>query len=436
MNITDSVGELINFARQHSRYYRQHFAEVPGQVALLTELPTVDPDEFWRNSETLDLWPVLTNSAQGALVFRTGGSTSAGKLSVYTREEWRRLVGDFGNALSAQFNPGDRVANLFFAGDLYASFLFIHDSLAHVCVDITEFPFTGDIDSQVLAQSIQQHRINVLAGLPAHLLTFAAWLERREQTLPVVDTLLYGGESLFDSQRQLLNLAFPNARIASIGYASVDAGFIGSSQRDCAEGEHRMHENHAFLEIVDEYSGEVIESCDEVGLLVLTNLHRRLMPLIRYPVGDRACWREPHGTAQRKFALKGRSASSQRVRVGILSLVPQEIAELIRRDAASDDWQMVIEQATFKDVLTLKWVPAAQSPDRADVNQQLENAMLELYPLITQLRTDHLLELHVQCCTHEDLPRHPRSGKCLRVLDLRRYEHKDQEGPDATADSA
>ena len=78
MNITDSVGELINFARQHSPYYREHFAEVPGEVALLTELPIIDPDAFWRHSETLDLWPVLTDSAQGALVFRTGGSTSAG----------------------------------------------------------------------------------------------------------------------------------------------------------------------------------------------------------------------------------------------------------------------------------------------------------------------------------------------------------------------
>lgn len=436
MKITDSMGELINFARRQSPYYRKHFADVPRQTTLLSELPIIDPVEYWRNSETLDLWPVLTATAQQALVFKTGGSTSAGKLSVYTREEWRHLVSEFGNILSSQFKSGDRVANLFFAGDLYAGFLFIHDSLAYVCVSITEFPFTGTVDSQVLAQSIVQHRINVLAGVPTHLLTFAAWLKQRDLTLPGIDTLLYGGESLFDSQRQFLNLAFPNARIASIGYASVDAGFIGSSQRDCAEGEHRMHTDHAILEIIDEYSGEVIESCDEVGVLVLTNLHRRLMPLIRFPVGDRACWRDPLGTAQRKFAIKGRSVSSQRVRVGILSLVPQEIAELIRRNAASDDWQLVIEQAELKDVLTLKWVPAARSPDRADVNQQLETAMIELCPLITQLRTDQLLELYVQRCTHEDLPRHPRSGKCLRVLDLRRYEHKDQEAPGGTADSA
>ena len=80
------------------------------------------------------------------------------------------------------------------------------------------------------------------------------------------------------------------------------------------------------------------------GLLVLTNLNRRLMPLIRYPVGDLACWREPARHAMRKFAFKGRSASSQRVRVGILIADDRRNRRAIVRDAtASDDWQLVIE---------------------------------------------------------------------------------------------
>lgn len=433
---SEQLNELINFARQHSPYYHEHLVDVSKKITALTELPLIEPAEYWQNSQTLNKWPVLTGAVAQALVFKTGGSTSAGKLSVYTQDEWRSLVGEFGKSLNWQFQPGDRVANLFFAGDLYASFLFVHDALAHVAVEITEFPFTGNVDSAVLAQSIVQHGINVLAGLPAHLLTFAAWLKRQEQTLPVVDSLLYGGESLFDSQRQLLELAFPNARIASIGYASVDAGFIGSSQRDCAEGEHRMHAEHILVEIIDEHSGAVIDACDHTGLLVITSLHRRLMPLIRYPVGDRACWREPVGSARRKFALKGRSAGSQRVRLGILSLMPEEIGVLIQHTANSDDWQLLIEQDGNKDVLSLKWVPSARSAAVGDVNRDLEAGLIEQYPLITQLQADHQLNLLVECCTHEDLPRHARSGKCLRVLDLRCYEHRHKEVPYESADSA
>ncbi|MFW8695173.1 hypothetical protein, partial [Mesorhizobium japonicum] len=158
--------------------------------------------------------------------------------------------------------------NLFFVGDLYASFIFLHDALAHVQTPVSEFPFTGAVDSAVLAESIVAYRINVLAGLPAQMLKFAAWLERQSRILEGVETLLYGGESLFAAQLQTLQRVFPNARIASIGYASVDAGLIGVSTRDCSLGEHRMLERHSVLEIIDEVSGAVIEECNRNGRLV------------------------------------------------------------------------------------------------------------------------------------------------------------------------
>jgi phenylacetate-CoA ligase len=194
---------------------------------------------------------------------------------------------------------------------------------------VSEFPFTGAVDSAVLAKSIVANRINVLAGVPAQLLKFAAWLERRSQVL-VASKPFHGGESLFGAQLQMLRRVLPNARIASIGYASVDAGLIGVSTRDCALGEHRMLEHHSVLEIIDEVSGAVIEECDRNGKLVMTNLTRRLMPVIRYPVGDLACWRELPGTPMRKFALMGRSMSSQRVRVGVLSLDMRDIGDLVQ----------------------------------------------------------------------------------------------------------
>nr|WP_189673634.1 AMP-binding protein [Pseudomonas khorasanensis] len=412
----------MSFARQHSPYYKNSLADVPEAINTLCELPLLDSAAFWNHSESLDQWPVLTAGVEHALVFKTGGSTGNGRLSVYTRAEWQQTVDNFGRSLSAQFSPGDRVANLFFSGDLYASFLFVHDSLAHVTTGITEFPFTGEVEPPVLADAIAQYRINVLAGIPAQLLTFASWLEQNERTLPAVDTVLYGGESLFASQRQRLERVLPNARIASMGYASVDAGFIGASDRDCDEGEHRSPDGHALLEIIDEHTGETIEACDQTGLLVLTSPHRRLMPLIRYPVGDLACWREPAGTARRKFALKGRSGNSQRVRVGILSLITSEIGENVRCITGSDDWQLLIEQANGGDVLTLKWMPGERAPTTDQICQMLQVRLIELYPQISQLQAARLLEIRIQRCGFADLTRHPRAGKSLRIVDLRRYD--------------
>ncbi|WP_285415449.1 phenylacetate--CoA ligase family protein [Pseudomonas sp. efr-133-TYG-5] len=422
MRPTDTLRELVAFARQHSPYYREHFAQVAGGFTALSELPLVDPVAYWRGSQCLTQCPVLTDRFADGLVFKTGGSTGAGKLSVFTRTEWQQLVRDFARSVAGQFRPGDRVANLFFVGDLYASFIFAHDALAHVAPGVIEFPFTGTVEPADLAEAIVRQRINVLIGLPAQLLTFAAWLQSQGRTLEAVDTLLYGGESLFASQQQLLRRVLPNVRIASMGYASVDAGLLGASQRDCALGEHRMVDNHSLLEIIDEQTGEVIEQCDRGGLLVMTNLTRRLMPLIRYPVGDRACWREPAQTRARKFALLGRSADSQRVRVSILTLLIDEIGAIVRRIGDSEDWQLLIEQRGSQDLISLKWLPALAACDVARLNGHMRSALLAQYPLILQLENDRLLELHVTHCTATQLVRHPRSGKHLRVVDRRVYD--------------
>lgn len=427
MNPTYSLEQLLPYIRQRSNFYRKHLEHLPTKGLTLKDLPLTNVADYWAGSNDLSRWPVLTGNVNNALVFKTGGSTSQGKLAVYSCEEWQTLVSTFGASVSAQLNNGDRVANLFFSGDLYASFLFIHDSLAHVERSICEFPFTGNVELDVLADAIARHRINVLAGVPAQLLRFCAYLAQHRRVLCGVETLLYGGESLFAPQRAILEQVFPNARIASIGYASVDAGLIGASDRDCALGEHRVFEQQTLLEIIDEHTGEVIEECDRTGLLVLTNLTRRLMPLLRYPVGDRACWCEPAATPMRKFALKGRSAHSQRVRVGAVSLFTEEIHEIVQRVARSEQWQMLIEQTGHKDLLSVKWVPAPQLQTVEAVRQALHEALVAQYPIIDDLSREGLLELRVLPCATTDLKLHPRSGKQLRVLDLRAYDVPPQE---------
>lgn len=417
-----SLEQLVPYVRQHSNFYRTHLKHVPLNNIDLKDLPLINLTDYWADSNDLHHWPVLTDTVDDALVFKTGGSTGQGKLSVYSRDEWHAMVSTFGQSLATQLNHRDRVANLFFSGDLYASFLFTHHSLAHVGKSICEFPFTGQVELDGLAEAIARHRINVLAGIPAQLLRFAAYLAQHRQVLCGVETLLYAGESLFAAQLAIFAEVFPNARIASIGYASVDAGLIGASDRDCALGEHRVFERHTLLEIVDELTGEVIEECDRTGLLVVTNLARRLMPLLRYPVGDLACWREPGATPRRKFALKGRSAYSQRIRVGVMSLFPAEISEIVERIANSNQWQLLIENTGYKDILSVKWVPEPQQQNVEPLLRALQEALVTQYPDIDDLSRDGLLELRVLPCAVTDLSLHPRSGKQPRILDLRVYD--------------
>ncbi|WP_047243133.1 phenylacetate--CoA ligase family protein [Chromobacterium subtsugae] len=407
---------LVDHARRHSPFYRQLYRALPAEGWRLSDLPPADPDHYWRGSQTLRDWPVLTAPLDDGHVFKTGGSTSEGKLSVFSRAEWQAFVQAFGGGVARQLRAGDRVANLFFAGDLYTSLLFIHGALSRAPLPLVEFPFTCNVDDAVLADAIRRYEINALTGVPAQLLRFAHHLAHAGQTLAGVDTVLYGGESLFGEQLALLKQAFPQARIASVGCASVDAGLIGYAEPGCRHGEHRVFDDDSLVEILDEASGEPISETGRCGVLTLTNLQRRLMPVIRYPTGDLACWREPPGPA-RKFALQGRAGQGHRVRVGTLSLFPAQLAPLLERHAELLAWQLAIERRDGRDALSLLLASRRQL-DCAALRQDL----LAAQPAIAALCAAGQLRLDIVQTSPERMRTHPRSGKLMRVVDLRDYQ--------------
>ncbi|AUH53707.1 AMP-dependent synthetase [Chromobacterium sp. ATCC 53434] len=407
---------LVEHARRHSPLYREHYRELPAQGWRLSDLPPVDPSAYWRDSRDLSRWPALTAPPLGGHVFKTGGSTGDGKLSVFSGDEWQAFVQTFAAGLARQLRPGDRVANLFFAGDLYTSLLFTHDALSRSPVPVLEFPFTCNVDDDVLVDAIHAHRINVLAGVPAQLLRFAHYLDENALTLSGVQTVLYAGESLFGEQIALLKQVFPLARLGSIGCASVDAGLIGYADPDCAHGEHRMFDGDSIIEIVDEDSGEAIDEAGRRGLLLVTNLQRRLMPVIRYPSGDLACWREPPGP-NRKFALLGRAGNGHRVRVGTLSLFPDELGAALDGQVELLAWQLQISRRQGQDCLRL--LLAARAP--LDL-PSLRQALLRQQAAIAALCAAGELRLELEQVAPTAMRTHPRSGKLMRVADLRDYQ--------------
>ncbi len=389
---------LVEHARAHSPHYRALYRALPTHGWRLADLPPTDPADYWRDSQDLTRWPVLSAALNDAHVFKTGGSTGDGKLSVFSRAEWRAFVQAFGAGLAHQLRDGDRVANLFFAGDLYTSLLFIHGALSHAPVAIVEYPFTCQVDHDVLAAAIRQHRINVLAGVPAQLLRFAHHLAAQGQALPDVRTVLYGGESLFDEQIALLAQVLPRARFGSVGCASVDAGLIGYADPACGHGEHRR-----------------IDETGRPGRLLVTNLQRRLMPVIRYPSGDLACWREPPGPA-RKFALLGRAAQAHRIRVGTLSLFPDTLGRTLDAAGALLGWQLELSRTDGADCLT--FLLAARAPlDLARIRAEV----LAAQPAIAQQCAERQVRVTLRQTPLKHMLTHPRSGKLLRIVDRRDY---------------
>ncbi|KOU30942.1 AMP-dependent synthetase [Streptomyces sp. WM6372] len=417
--------DLVRFARDRSPFYAELYADLPPHVSRITDVPVVDQDAFWA-ANTLNDNRVLTAPLGEAVVFKTGGTTGTPRFSCYTREEWQEFVTAFGSGMvDAGLRPGHRVADLFYAGELYASFLFILDSLAHAPVANVRLPIGGGAPLESTLATIEDFAADVLAGTPTTLCRLAEHLTSAGRQLPGVEFLFFGGEALFDDQRRLLSAAFPRATPRSLGYASVDGGLLGRPAAGAGEDTrtHRPFAPHTLVEILDETTGEPIREPGRPGRVVVTQLYRRLMPVIRYPAGDRAEWTDTEGGA---FRILGRAEEG--VRVGPVSLYWQDVTDAVAEadtDCRVTGMQLVVRRWEGRDglVLRLATPTAAAGRDTAGLEVLAEevvtglNTARPLYPDSVDAGFVH--PLRVEWARHRDLVVNSRSGKLVRVLDER-----------------
>ncbi|WP_432029349.1 phenylacetate--CoA ligase family protein [Streptomyces sp. 1222.5] len=412
------LAELIRFARLNSPFYRELYAHLPGHVADLTELPLVPQADFWRANSPRDN-TLLTAPLEEAVVFRSGGTTGSPKFSCYTRDEWREFTAAFGAGIvNAGLRPGHRVADLFYAGDLYASFSFVLDSLHRSPVANVRLPIGGAAPWESTTATLEEFRVQVVAGTPTTLCAHAERLVAAGRTLPDVELLFFGGECLFGDQLPLLEAAFPNAEARSLGYASVDAGLLGEAVPGGDPRVHRAFTPHTVVEIVDEESGRPIPRAGVPGRLVVTDLRRRLMPVLRYPVGDRAEWVDPDAAV---FRILGRAEEG--VRVGPVTLHTQDVHDIVTAaDTAGEvtGLQLVVRREDGRDGLVLRLATAEPSRPATALAEAVIAAVLAQRPLYgSAAAAGHVNPLVVEWAHHRELAVNSRSGKLVRVVDER-----------------
>jgi phenylacetate-CoA ligase len=412
---TYPISEILSYAQSHSEYYKNAWKQ--SERLELSELPVTNQEEFWSSK-------ILTSSEPSGIVFKSGGSSGAPKYSYFTHEEWVTFTKCFGAGMSQGIlESGDRIGNLFYVGDLYASFLFIKDSLQWIDEKkISQYPIAGSTSLDSILATCEEFNINVLCGVPSQLLKILEYLfDHKEKYQKIkIEKILFGGESLYADQEETIKSFFPQIKIASIGYASVDGGLLGYSSRDCENGEHRTFDGATIIEIVDPDTHEVINEVNRVGKVLLTNLTRKLMPIIRYPAGDLACWLEKSGTTDRKFKLQGRS--DEAARLGTISVYFEDTRKMVLdvlKDYQGIQFQMILEHFDHKDQLTLR-ISAHELIPSDHLNVRLISAFADEKKVYKDVLAKKLIHpLKIEFVALDGLVSNVRTGKLKRVIDLR-----------------
>ncbi|WP_035840376.1 phenylacetate--CoA ligase family protein [Kitasatospora azatica] len=411
-----SLQELVDLARTRSPFYAELYRDVPQTISHLTQLPIIDQDAFWA----ANAWPgngVLTGPLTDAGVYRTGGTSGVPKLSPWTRTEHADSVTAFGAGMvQAGLKPGHRVANLFHAGELYGGFLYIENALHFAPVENVRLAIGAVVSADYVADLVTTLGVHVLAGEPMRLSTVAESFVKRGESADSVELLLFAGDLLFADLRPLLSRAFPKAAVSSLGYASNDAGLVGSPVPGDDVRVHEAFPNRVIVEIVDDATGEPITTAGVPGRLLVTNLFRTLMPTIRYPAGDRAEWVDPE---RQRFRLVGRS--NEGARVGAVAMPAEEVREALLaadRDQFISGIQMVQRRWDGRDGLILRLGCLEQPP--AELTEHLVAAVYAYRPLyVEEMRLGSIHPLTIEWVPRSELLTNPLTGKLRQVVDER-----------------
>lgn len=240
------------------------------------------------------------------LVVRSGGSSGKTVYSLYSWADYHEQMCWTAHGLvAAGLDPDrDRVMNCFAAGYLYGSLVSFWTILE--CLRVPQLPMGLIDDYAYIAEAVQQHDVNVLIGVPSHLL--GLFNVQKDLLRGRIEKVFYGGEKLTRAQREFLTGPCKVEIVRSAVYGSNDAGPIGYQCVHCTGGQHHLLSALMRLEIVDMDEDRAVAP-GQSGRLVLTPLVREYPLVQRYEIGDTGRWLLepcPCGRADPRFDLQGR----------------------------------------------------------------------------------------------------------------------------------
>jgi phenylacetate-CoA ligase len=300
--------ELIEFARQHSRFYREAYARLPQYDVPIQDLPVVTKAELMARFDDWVTDPEITRAGVEKFTADPGrvGTPFLGKYSVWTSSGTSGIPGIFVqdadalavyDALSTtrfagfgrirgwdelwgMLTSGGRLAMIaatggHFAGiatwqRLRATYPWLHDRTQI-------FPVTAPIAE--LCAALNRYQPAFIASYPTTLQVLAA--EQQAGRLAINPQALWsGGEWLAPAARAAVRAAFGCPLTDDYGASEfMNIAF------QCPHGALHVNSDWALLEPVDEKHRPVPEGVASATVL-LTNLANRVQPLIRYDLGD------------------------------------------------------------------------------------------------------------------------------------------------------
>jgi len=268
--------QIIRFAATHTDYYAEKYA---GQVYPEKPLPTAADLPVLRKDEVLqyrDKMVCRTLETGQLRVGSTGGSTGKPLTFYYDRHKTELMrAGMCRSYMWSGWRPGDKILNFWGARqDIKANTGIKMKYRDFVAAEVT-IPAYLYTEAQLSdwATYVSAYRPVLLQGYASILAELARYIVDQKLSMPDSIKGVYStAEVLYDWQRQLMRQAFGCKVFNQYGSREIPNMAV-----ECQHGNQ-----HVFTDMV--YMESVLENGEDK--LLVTSLTNRVMPFIRYEIGD------------------------------------------------------------------------------------------------------------------------------------------------------
>jgi phenylacetate-coenzyme A ligase PaaK-like adenylate-forming protein len=278
-----ALQQTVAWARQHSLFYAQHFADIPNDLPRslgdLPCLPFTSSEDLARH--TSGILCVSQDEISRVVTMHSSGTCGEPKRLFFTESDQESALDFFAHGIAAMAAPGDRML-IALPGEREGSVGYqLAKGIARA--GVLPIPHGLSTDEELTLAHMEQAKTTCIIGLPVQMLALslannacADSVFRRLRAIVLCSD--HVPESLVRRLRQRTGCEIFEH------YGMTEMGLGGGV--DCAAhmGYH-LREADLYFEIIDPATGEPLPD-GETGEIVFTTLHRTAMPLIRYRTGD------------------------------------------------------------------------------------------------------------------------------------------------------
>jgi phenylacetate-CoA ligase len=269
----EDLRQIADFAVQHTDYYRERFGTIWKQEATIGDLPILKKDDVIRHRDDL---LVRDADRKQTKIGHTGGST--GKPLAFWYDDAKHELMRAGmcrSYMGSGWQPGQKILNFWGARqDTQAGGVFGETWGDFIAAEKT-IPAHEFSESRLAewARFIGAYRPVLLQGYASILAELARFVVENRLEMPNSLLGVYStAEVLNGWQRELMERAF-GCKVFN-QYGSREIPNIGC---ECRHGKLHVFTDMVYLESLPD---------GDEDRLIVTSLTNRLMPMIRYDIGD------------------------------------------------------------------------------------------------------------------------------------------------------